>query len=48
MSEEKLSYRDLLGGDIPPWIMRFIKGVGKTVNTYSMIDEGEEILIGAS
>ena len=48
MSEEKLSYRDLLGGDIPPWIMRFIKGVGKTVNTYSMKDEGEEILIGAS
>ncbi len=28
--------------------MRFIKGVGKTINTYSMIDSGEKIIIGAS
>ena len=48
MTEERRSYRDLINGDIPPWIMRFVKGVGKTVGTYSMIDEGERILIGAS
>ena len=48
MTEEKISYRTLLEGDIPPWMMRFIKGVGKTINEYSMIDPGEKILIGAS
>lgn len=48
MNEEKLSYRDLINGNIPPWVMRFVKAAGKTVSTYSMIDEGEKILIGAS
>ena len=24
MDEEKLSYRTLIDGDIPPWVMRFI------------------------
>ncbi len=48
MSDTRLSYRCLLDGDIPPWMMRFIKGVGKTINTYSMIDNSEKIIIGAS
>lgn len=48
MNEEKISYKDLINGDIPPWMMRFIKGVGKTINTYSMINNGEKIIIGAS
>ncbi len=48
MDEKKKSYIELLNGDIEPWMMRFIKGVGKTINTYSMIDSGEKIIIGAS
>ena len=45
---EKLDYRSLISGDIPPWVMRFIKGVGKTINTYSMIKEGDEVLLSVS
>ncbi len=41
-------YRKLIDGEIPPWIMRFIKGVGKTINEYGMIGNGESIVIGAS
>lgn len=48
MAEERISYHSLIEGDIPPWMMRFIKGVGKTINTYSMIESGEKIVIGAS
>ena len=32
MDEGKLSYRTLIDGDIPPWVMRFRKGVGRTIN----------------
>lgn len=46
--DERIPYTNLLDGDIPPWMMRFIKGVGKTINTYSMIENGETIVIGAS
>ncbi len=44
----KLSYTELIDGKIPPWIRRFIKGVGKTINTYNMIQEGDRVLIAAS
>ncbi len=45
---EKLSYRTLINGDIPPWVMRFIKHTGKAINTYSMIRENETVLLSAS
>ena len=45
---EKLSYRDLIAGDIPPWVMRFIKGAGKAINRYRMIQGGDDVLIAAS
>lgn len=48
MSEERLPYTDLINGKIPPWVMRFIKGVGKTVNTYRMIQGGDHVLLAAS
>ncbi len=48
MSEEKKSYRDLIKGDIPPWVMRFIKSVGKTINEYGMIRENDEVLLAVS
>ncbi len=45
---EKLSYTKLIEGDIPPWVMRFIKHTGKAINTYSMIREGEKVLLSVS
>ena len=48
MENEKLSDRDLIKGDIPPWVMRFIKGVGKTINTYNMIQADDRVLLAVS
>ncbi|MFO7848695.1 MAG: tRNA 2-thiocytidine biosynthesis TtcA family protein [Spirochaetia bacterium] len=39
---------DLLKGDIPPWVRRFIKKAGKGINRYRMFGEGEHVLIGVS
>lgn len=44
----KTDYRSLIRGDIPPWVMRYIKSVGKTINTYSMIKENDEVLLAVS
>ncbi len=46
--EEKISYRELINGDIPPWVMRFIKTTGKAINKYGMIKEGDEVLLAVS
>jgi tRNA 2-thiocytidine biosynthesis protein TtcA len=48
MSEEKESYLDLINGDIPPWIMRFVKQTGKSINTYSMIRSEDSVLLSVS
>ena len=45
---EKLPYIKLIEGDMPPWVMRFIKHTGKAINTYSMIREGDRILLSVS
>ena len=46
--DEKLPYQNLIDGDIPPWVMRFIKGVGKAINRYRMIQKDDEVIIAAS
>lgn len=46
--EDKLNYRDLLAGDIPPWVMRFIKETGKGINEFEMIKDNDTVLISAS
>lgn len=48
MQDTASDWHDLIRGDIPPWVMRFIKAVGKTVNTYSMIKEEDEVLLAVS
>ena len=48
MDEGKLSYRTLIDGDIPPWVMRFIKGVWRTINEYGMVKAVDKVLIAAS
>ncbi|ADY13458.1 ATP-binding protein [Sphaerochaeta globosa] len=45
---EKIPYRTLINGEIPPWVMRFIKHTGKAINTYSMIREQDTVLLSAS
>lgn len=44
----KLSYRNILDGNMQPWVMRFIKSVGKGINDFDMIRDGEDILLGVS
>ena len=45
---EKLSYKKLIEGEIPPWVRRFIKQTGKGINDFNMIEESDQILISAS
>ncbi|HIV98914.1 MAG TPA: adenine nucleotide alpha hydrolase [Candidatus Ornithospirochaeta avicola] len=45
---EKLSYKKLIEGEIPPWVRRFIKQTGKGINDFKMIEESDQILISAS
>ena len=46
--EGKLSYRNLIEGEIPPGVMRFIKETGKGINEFEMIKDGDTVLISAS
>ncbi|NQT60066.1 MAG: adenine nucleotide alpha hydrolase [Bacteroidetes bacterium] len=48
MNKELLSYKKLIDGDIPPWVFRFIKHTGKAINRYSMIRDGDNVLLGIS
>ncbi len=45
---EKIPYQKLIAGDIPPWVMRFIKLTGRAINQYEMIKEGDTVLLGVS
>lgn len=46
--DEKLDYHRLLEGDIPPWVMRFIKTTGKAINQHQMIKDGDQVLLSVS
>ncbi|MFA5447784.1 MAG: ATP-binding protein [Sphaerochaeta sp.] len=41
-------WKRLIEGPIPSNVMRFAKQTGKAINTYSMIGEGETVLLSAS
>lgn len=41
-------WRELLEGDIPPWVMRFIKLTGKAINRHEMIQADDSILLSVS
>jgi tRNA 2-thiocytidine biosynthesis protein TtcA len=45
---KKLPYEELIDGTIPPWIRRFIKQTGRSINKYEMIKDKETILLGIS
>ena len=44
----KLSYRNIIDGNMSPWVMRFIKDVGKGINDFDMIRDKEKILLAVS
>lgn len=48
MNEQQLPYSDLISGKMPPWVMRFVKGAGKTINQFSMIRADDRVLLGVS
>lgn len=43
-----MSYQSLIEGDIPPWVRRFIKQTGRSINRFDMIREGDKVLLGIS
>lgn len=43
-----MDFKDVESGTIPPYLMRFFKKVGKTINRYSMIKENDKVLLGIS
>ncbi len=45
---QKLPFRDIIAGNTPPWVMRFIKSAGKTINEFSMIGANDRVLLGVS
>ncbi len=45
---EKISYKKLIEGDIPPWVRRYIKQTGRTINQFDMIKDNETILLSVS
>lgn len=47
-TEQKSPYSELILGKMPPWVMRFVKSTGKTINQFSMIGSGDRILLGVS
>ena len=46
--DERLPFTDIIRGDMPPWVMRFVKGAGKAINHYRMIQCWDDVLIAAS
>lgn len=44
----EVSVKDLISGSIPPWVRRFVKLTGRSVNEYGMIAEGDRVLLGIS
>lgn len=45
---QKLSYRNIIEGNMDPWVMRFIKQTGKGINDFDMIRDGETVLLAVS
>lgn len=48
LDTKKLPYDELINGTIPPWIRRFIKQTGRSINTFEMIKNKETVLLSVS
>lgn len=47
-NNEQIPVEEIVGGRMPPWIHRFIKQAGRTINTFNMIEENDRVLLGIS
>jgi len=47
-AKETHHWEELIEGDIPPWVMRFIKLTGKAINRHDMIRANDSILLSVS
>ena len=47
-TNETHDWRELVAGNIPPWVMRFIKLTGKGINRHSMIKANDSLLLSIS
>lgn len=45
---DHLDPAQLFEGNIPPWIMRFVKKTGKSINHFNMIRENDTVILGIS
>lgn len=46
--QDKISYKELIAGEMSPWVRRYIKQTGKTINNFDMIKDNETILLSVS
>lgn len=44
----KIDYHALIAGEIPPWVLRFLKTTGRAVAEYGMFGDGDDVLIALS
>ena len=47
-TQEVHHWKELINGDIPPWVMRFIKLTGKAINRHEMIKADDSVLLSVS
>lgn len=40
--------REIFSGDIPPWVKRFVKSVGRGMSHFDMIQDGDTVILGIS
>ncbi len=45
---DQLSYKNVINGEFSPWVRRYIKQIGKTINSFEMIKDKETILLSVS
>jgi len=45
---ETLEVKDLIKGDMPPWVRRIVKRCGRGINAFDMIKADEKIMLGVS
>lgn len=39
---------EIFNGNIPPWVMRFVKQTGKGINRFKMIENNDKVILGIS
>jgi tRNA 2-thiocytidine biosynthesis protein TtcA len=45
---KKTHYSELIKGNIPPRVLRFVKNTGKAINTHEMIEKDDRVLLSVS